>query len=47
MKQRLLHTPQGVRDIYGSECQKKNLIKARLHHVLMQYGYQDIEPPSF
>lgn len=47
MKQRLLHTPQGVRDIYGSECQKKNLIKARLHHVLMQYGYQDIETPSF
>ena len=47
MKQRLLHTPQGVRDIYGSECQKKNLIKARLHHVLMQYGYQDIETPAF
>ena len=47
MKQRLLHTPQGVRDIYGSECQKKNLIKARLHHILMQYGYQDIETPAF
>ncbi|MBE5956568.1 MAG: ATP phosphoribosyltransferase regulatory subunit [Lachnospiraceae bacterium] len=47
MKQRLLHTPQGVRDLYGSECQKKNQIKTRLHHVLMQYGYQDIETPSF
>ena len=47
MKQRLLHTPQGVRDIYGSECQKKNVIKARLHHILMQYGYQDIETPAF
>ena len=47
MKQRLLHTPQGVRDIYGGECQKKNLIKAKLHHILMQYGYQDIETPSF
>lgn len=47
MKQRRLHTPQGVRDIYGSECQKKNLIKARLHRVLMHYGYQDIETPTF
>ena len=42
MKQRRLHTPQGVRDIYGSECQKKNLIKARLRRVLIHYGYQDI-----
>ncbi len=47
MKQRLLHTPQGVRDIYGSECRKKNMIKAKLHHVLMQYGYHDIETPTF
>lgn len=47
MKQWLLHTPQGVRDIYGRDCQKKNLIKARLHQVLLHYGYQDIETPTF
>lgn len=47
MKQWLLHTPQGVRDIYGRECQIKNLIKARLHQVLLHYGYQDIETPTF
>ena len=47
MKQRLLHTPQGVRDIYGTECRKKNVVKARLHHIQMQYGYHDIETPTF
>ncbi len=47
MNQRLLHTPQGVRDIYGTECEKKNVIKDKLHHVLWQYGYHDIETPTF
>ncbi|MDO4554756.1 MAG: ATP phosphoribosyltransferase regulatory subunit [Lachnospiraceae bacterium] len=47
MNQRLLHTPQGVRDIYGSECQKKNVLKDRLHQVLKHYGYHDIETPTF
>lgn len=47
MNQRLLHTPQGVRDIYGSECQKKNVVKSRLHQVLKHYGYHDIETPTF
>lgn len=47
MNQRLLHTPQGVRDIYGKECEKKNVMKEKLHHVLMQYGYHDIETPTF
>lgn len=47
MNQRLLHTPQGVRDIYGKECEKKNVIKDKLHHVLLQYGYHDIETPTF
>ena len=47
MNQKLLHTPHGVRDIYGIECEKKNVMKEKLHHVLMQYGYHDIETPSF
>lgn len=47
MNQRLLHTPQGVRDIYGSECQKKNVVKSKLHQVLKHYGYYDIETPTF
>lgn len=47
MNQRLLHTPQGVRDIYGSECQKKTVVKNKLHQVLKHYGYHDIETPTF
>lgn len=47
MNQRLLHTPQGVRDIYGAECQKKNVVKAKLHQVFKHYGYHDIETPTF
>lgn len=47
MNQRLLHTPQGVRDIYGTECQKKNVVKSNLHQVFKHYGYHDIETPTF
>lgn len=47
MGQQLLHTPEGVRDIYGTECQKKAELQRRLHLVLKEYGYQDIETPAF
>ena len=47
MENRLLHTPEGVRDIYSSECEKKQIIEEKLFHVLKQYGYQAIETPTF
>lgn len=47
MKVKLLHTPEGVRDIYHSECKKKKVLEQRLHEVLGLYGYQDIETPVF
>ena len=47
MKEKLLHTPEGVRDIYNSECKKKTALERRLHQVLALYGYQDIETPAF
>lgn len=47
MNDKLLHTPDGVRDIYGSECKKKLKIVEKIHHVLELYSYQDIETPSF
>ena len=47
MKEKLLHTPEGVRDIYNSECKKKTALERRLHQVLSLYGYQDIETPAF
>lgn len=46
MKQ-LLHTPEGVRDIYNLECAKKLAVQEKLHHVLHLYGYQDIQTPTF
>jgi len=46
MKQ-LLHTPEGVRDIYQEECAKKLVLTERLHKVLHLYGYHDIQPPMF
>lgn len=47
MKEKLLHTPEGVRDIYNAECQMKLHLQENLHHVLMHYGFQDIQTPSF
>ena len=46
MKQ-LLHTPEGVRDIYNVECGKKLSLESRLHKVLQLYGYHDIQTPTF
>ncbi len=47
MKNKLIHTPEGVRDIYGSELSRKIIIKNKLHDTLHLYGYRDIETPSF
>ena len=47
MNQKLLHTPEGVRDIYGDECERKQIIEQKLHAVLTSYGYRDIETPTF
>lgn len=47
MERKLLHTPEGVRDIYNDECSDKLLIQDRLHSVLKMYGYKDIQTPSF
>ncbi len=47
MKRQLLHTPQGVRDIYGMECVRKLALQEKLHRKLKSYGYHDIETPTF
>lgn len=47
MNQKILHTPDGVRDIYGEECGRKKILEKRLHQVLAFYGYRDIETPTF
>lgn len=43
----LVHTPEGVRDIYGNECEKKFQIQEKLRNICNQYGFHDIQTPSF
>ena len=45
--QRIFHTPEGVRDIYSQECSRKQKLQEKLHHVFHQYGFEDIETPTF
>lgn len=45
--EKLLHTPEGVRDIYDNECKKKLKVLHKMHHVLSLYSYNDIETPTF
>lgn len=47
MSKRLLHTPEGVRDIYGKEYAKKLYIENKLHQVISRFGYEDIQTPTF
>lgn len=44
---RFVHTPEGVRDIYGMECQKKHRIQEMIHENFTKFGYEDIETPTF
>ena len=45
--QRIFHTPEGVRDIYSQECNRKQKLQEKLHRVFHQYGFEDIETPTF
>lgn len=43
----LLHTPEGVRDIYNLEYQRKLILQERLQTLFRLYGYQGIQTPTF
>lgn len=47
MANKLLHTPDGVRDIYGMECTRKAVVQEKILKVFHLYGYHDIETPTF
>ncbi len=47
MKNQLLHTPEGVRDIYAEECARKMKIQNEIQNIFHLYGYQNIETPVF
>lgn len=43
----LLHTPEGVRDLYNLECRNKRMVEQNIHDMLELYHFQDIETPTF
>ena len=47
MYKQILHTPEGVRDIYNEECSRKNALSAKLDRILKLYGYKNIQTPTF
>ena len=47
MSKKLVHTPEGVRDIYGEEKAKKTAVERLLHEKITGYGYRDIQTPTF
>lgn len=46
MKQ-LVHTPDGVRDIYGKDYAQKLAVENTIHEMFVSFGYEDIQTPSF
>lgn len=42
----LIHTPEGFRDIFGRECDKKRYIERKIEKKFRSFGYQSIETPS-
>ena len=46
-KNNLLHTPDGVRDIYGKEYAGIKFVRKTISDVISSYGYSDIQTPSF
>jgi ATP phosphoribosyltransferase regulatory subunit len=46
-KNNLLHTPDGVRDIYGKEYAGIKFVRKTISNVISSYGYSDIQTPSF
>lgn len=47
MSRKLVHTPEGVRDIYGDEKERKTIVERLLSEKIKGYGYRDIQTPTF
>ncbi|MBR6486077.1 MAG: ATP phosphoribosyltransferase regulatory subunit, partial [Lachnospiraceae bacterium] len=47
MENRLLHTPEGVRDVYGNDYERKLRLQLEFLQILRNYGYKEIDTPSF
>ena len=46
-KKQLLHTPEGVRDLYGKEYAAKLNLQDKLMKSIQLYGYENIQTPTF
>ena len=47
MNRRLLHTPEGVRDIYGAECSDRSWVKNKICNKMKLFGFEEIDTPTF
>lgn len=47
MNDKLLHTPEGLRDIHCEETEKKHFLQERIRSVFNQYGFKDVQTPTF
>ena len=46
MKNLIIHTPEGFRDIYGQEMKRKRTLMRGFEDVFDHYGYEPIETPT-
>lgn len=47
MDNKLLHTPEGVRDVYNGECKRKLVLQSILTDTIAKFGYHAIQTPTF
>ncbi|WP_026497516.1 ATP phosphoribosyltransferase regulatory subunit [Butyrivibrio sp. WCD2001] len=47
MNRRLLHTPEGVRDLYGKECSDRSFVINTIGNRMKSYGFETIDTPTF
>lgn len=47
VSKQLLHTPEGIRDIYGLEYKKKLAIQEKIRKSIKSFGYEAIQTPTF
>jgi ATP phosphoribosyltransferase regulatory subunit len=44
---KLLHTPEGVRDIYSEEFKKRRYLEKEMLNIIKSFGYENIQTPTF
>ena len=47
MSKELLHTPEGVRDVYGKECARKLTVENKINNIFNLYGFHNVQTPTF